>query len=199
MEKMFLLMSVCFVPLLSASAEDIKNIMANLSAVDDTGDEYVWKPTGPTAEDLEAFKTKELDLALEKGDLPWIKNFVQQGGNLNTNDRMGRPLLVSAVFYKHMHILQYLVEKGADINKRSDYVMQGDERGNTALMKAVQANNLPMVQYLVEHGADLNIPNNLNTSSELTVVQWVKLFSSRPMKEYFEKISSIKQNNENTN
>lgn len=181
MKKQFLLIGACFLNIVSLSARE----------------EFVWKHTSPTAEDIEASKPKAIDLALQKGDLSWVKNFVQQGGDVNAYVSFGMNMLARAVFFDHMHIVQYLVETGgADVNRRSDYVVRGDERGNTPLMLAAQSNNLAMVTYLVKHGADITILNDLKTCNEETVVQWVRQYGSRQMREYFETICPTQDNDD---
>lgn len=49
----------------------------------------------------------------------------------------------------HPLLVQYRVEKGADVNATGFF-------GRTALMEASSAGRLPVVQYLVNNGADVN-------------------------------------------
>ena len=163
-------MSVCFL--------NIVNLFAR--------EQNDWKPTGPTSEDIEASRPKDIDTALKHGNLSWVQNFLKQGGDVNASDRMGMPMLASAVFYKHMASVQYLIKHGADINRRCSPGTQGE----TPLMLAVQSNNLPMVKYLVEHGADLNLID----VSGYTVLTWVQTICPWPdMKKYFQSLERSRQ------
>ncbi|ORY38048.1 ankyrin [Neocallimastix californiae] len=46
-------------------------------------------------------------------------------------------------------IVKYLVEHGADVNKKDNY-------GENSLFKACRSGNEAIVKYLVEHGANIN-------------------------------------------
>ena len=58
--------------------------------------------------------------------------------------------IISASKYGHFEILKYLVEHGADVNTK-EYLFN-----NTSLTLASKKRNLEMVKYLVENGADSN-------------------------------------------
>ena len=167
MKKTFLLINVCFVTVVSACGN------------------YKWEPTGPTAEDIQASMSTSLQSALKKGDLLSVEEFLKQGGDVNAPCGYGLYMLTSAVKHRHMHLVQFLVEHGADINKHSDFVRPGDARGETALMFAVYNQDLNMVKYLVEKGADFRATD----SQGYTPATWVKKFSLSPeIRNYFQEL-----------
>ncbi len=179
MKKKFLLMSVCFVAIVNVFVMGSNN----------------WEQTGPTLEDILASKPTAIAIALKKGDLLGVQNFLKEGGDINMYDRYGMPLLVNAVLNHHMHILQYLVTHGADINKRCN-AWRKNETGNTALMLALQCNDFPMVKYLVEHGADLNLTYVFGD----TVFTWAQRFcQSQEMKQYFQDLAPTLDNAQDDN
>ena len=64
-------------------------------------------------------------------------------------------------------IVKYLVEKGADVNKK-------DDDGDTALMKAVQSfnkANISIMQYLIGRGANVNAANNKGETALILAVK----------------------------
>ena len=82
-------------------------------------EEYHWEPTGPTAEDIMSSQTPAIELAIEKGNLSLVQKLINEGEDINAICRFGCPLLVRAVMSRHFPIVQLLIERGADIDKKN--------------------------------------------------------------------------------
>lgn len=84
----------------------------------------------------------------------YVKFFVDQGANVNLQDKMGFTVLKLAACNKdQLATVKYLLKKGADVNLKDEY-------GNTALHNAVfYSGNIDTVKALVRAGADTNLSN----------------------------------------
>lgn len=83
--------------------------------------------------------TKAVDLFLDSGYLPGLR------------DKHGVPLLSLAVRARHQPVAQLILDRGADLNAKSD------DRGYTALMDAVQLGDKVMADILLGRGADTDL------------------------------------------
>ncbi|MEI7024867.1 ankyrin repeat domain-containing protein [Paenibacillus sp. y28] len=81
--------------------------------------------------------------ALEEG---LTKSLLQQGGNPNTVNAAGKPLLFIAAEGNKTGLVRLLLEAGAEVD---------DNQGNTPLPIAVRANNVEMVKLLHQYGASV--------------------------------------------
>ncbi len=95
--------------------------------------------------------------------LPVTQCLVDHGADINgTVSELGHPLspVWAAAQGKHFDVVDYLVEKGAVINRTDDE--------ESLLMFAIAHGSLPDVKVLVEHGADVNYaskgPQGLRTA-----------------------------------
>jgi len=79
--------------------------------------------------------------AAKNGDLDSVKNLVEQGANIHTDDGYALKL---AAGNGHPAVVKYLVEQGADSHKR----------GDMACLWAAMNGHWDIVKYLVEQGAD---------------------------------------------
>ena len=117
-------------------------------------------------------KVQSLFNATMAGDLEGIKtilahkihnidgDIINESMNIGEIDSKGwgrRPIHV-AVIAGHYDILQYLIENGANINKKTKY-------GDTALHFCVHYNRYKIFMYLLDHGADWTIKNNVNLNT----------------------------------
>lgn len=89
------------------------------------------------------------------GDLDRIKLLVENGADLEYKDENcdKDTVIMWAVAQGSRHILEYLIQKGANINYQN-------EKGETALMKAVSGGYLSNVKMLIKYNADINLKNN---------------------------------------
>ena len=90
--------------------------------------------------------------------------------------QFGKTTLIHAVDEGHLALVEYLVEKGADLEARDTvsnviswicnhkYVTHEytPQYGYTPLMWAARYGRLPVVEYLVEKGADPNAQDNVS-------------------------------------
>ncbi|WP_162789963.1 ankyrin repeat domain-containing protein [Cardinium endosymbiont of Sogatella furcifera] len=89
-----------------------------------------------------------MDDLISEFSIEKIAEWLAKGLDINAPDEnLGYTLLMHAVWYNSRHIVQCLIEKGADVNA------QGKD-GATSLMIAVKQDDAPMVSFLIEHGAD---------------------------------------------
>ncbi|MCJ7454499.1 MAG: ankyrin repeat domain-containing protein, partial [Wolbachia endosymbiont of Homalodisca vitripennis] len=93
------------------------------------------------------------------GQLEIVKYFIDNKYfELDELDRMGNTSLHYAVIHCHLCIVEYLVEKGADVNLQ-------DKKGLSSLHFAVQSGHLDIVKYLIEKEADVNLQDEYYMSS----------------------------------
>ena len=84
---------------------------------------------------------------------------------------------------RHLHVLEYLVERGADLEARdqvNDSIVDVElhtfhtwmyQGGNTPLIYAAMYGHLPVVEYLVERGADMEAMNNASDVFALELIR----------------------------
>ncbi|MGB2579161.1 ankyrin repeat protein [Elusimicrobium simillimum] len=74
--------------------------------------------------------------------------------DINATNAKGNTLMIAAVGYGNLDIVQLLLSRNADINKSNPYT------GDTALMVAINKNDEYMTELLLIAGADVNATNN---------------------------------------
>lgn len=102
------------------------------------------KQTEPQPIDVQQEDPEDIFQAAAQGNLTSVKAFLAQGININTQDERGSTALIQAVYGNHLHIIEFLVEQGADVNLIT-------KDGWSALLFA---SNRDTFRYLLKHNAD---------------------------------------------
>ena len=76
---------------------------------------------------------------------------LESGMPVDIVDKYGRTVLMTAAIYNRTDVFRCLVEKGANVNKRSRYT------GSTALHIASYKNNTDVIKILLQYGARTDI------------------------------------------
>uniref|UniRef100_T1JLU3 Uncharacterized protein n=1 Tax=Strigamia maritima TaxID=126957 RepID=T1JLU3_STRMM len=85
--------------------------------------------------------------SLKNGDLEQVKDFVERQLIDINKDIDGRPPLHYAADYGQKEVIQYLIEKGADLNSK-------DKHGISALLAAIWEGHTDCVRLLLQKGAN---------------------------------------------
>lgn len=89
---------------------------------------------------------KIFNAALE-GNIATVKQFIENGFDVNTKNQGGQTLLMLAGFNGHTDICEYLIKKGIHVETR-------DGDGRTALMYTSTGPFAQTVEFLLKKGAD---------------------------------------------
>ena len=90
-----------------------------------------------------------------------VKLLVQSGADINVEEGKTKvTALLQAIMSGHTQIVQYLLDKGADINALS-------KDGNSSLMTACYYQHEDIIHLLLNYKADANIQNTKTTSTAL--------------------------------
>ena len=106
---------------------------------------------------FENFNNQDIFTYIKNNDIQSVKNYIDAGYDLNTQDDNGYTALYCASRYNNIEIVKLLLNAGADIDKQ-------DNDGYTALIKAASKNNREMVELLLNYYADEFILNYENKS-----------------------------------
>ncbi len=87
--------------------------------------------------------------AVQSGDLGQVKEFLEQGIDINSKNSDGDTALHIAVDRDYNDVAKLLIDKGADVNAK-------DKRNETPLYNAIYNSNKDLVSLLVNKGADVN-------------------------------------------
>jgi len=97
-------------------------------------------------------RKQELLNAVNKGDLTRLKNLLGNDANVNTIFPNGKTLLMMAIESEDGKIVEFLLQKGVDVDQRDFY-------DHTPLMYAADQGFASIARSLIDAGADLNIRN----------------------------------------
>lgn len=124
--------------------------------------------------------------ASREGNLPRVKEILEHGVDINSQDKRGFNALMAAAEFGHLKIVQFLLDQGANVQEKSKkylmtplhfatrggqeevvrlllqkgaFVDPEDDDGNTPLMYAAYNNQLECLQHLIAAGADLKQRN----------------------------------------
>src|SRR5438094_10189471 len=99
------------------------------------------------------FQREQLHEAAQDGDLARVDELLKQKYPVNRFDFLGKTPLHYAVQGGHLHVVDRLIEAGANVNAH-------DERwaGNTPLSDNVRDCTYEMTKRLIDAGADPTIP-----------------------------------------
>jgi len=88
--------------------------------------------------------------AARSGNLSKVKTLVEVHGADVNYEAQSCTVLHYAAFYNHIHIVRFLVESGANVNKQN-------LSGLTPLHWALEKGDLELMKHLIGHGADPNV------------------------------------------
>ncbi len=91
--------------------------------------------------------------AAKSGDVPTVKQLLDQGADIAQPDDSGEPALLIASLAGHPEVVAVLLERGSNIEIRN-------KGGLTALHAAAYGGNLDVVELLVTKGAAVNDEKN---------------------------------------
>ena len=103
---------------------------------------------------------KQLKIYLIKNDIPKFKKlFIQHMYNINIEkcDELENSLLMLSVIYNCEEILEFLIERGANVNTQNIYL-------NTPLHYASSNKNYKIIDILIKNGANEKIKNRFGQS-----------------------------------
>ncbi len=97
---------------------------------------------------------RELCNAIRRDDLNKVKEIFSSKNlfkrpKINGTDYLGNPFLVFAAIYDKVEIVEYLIQKGANLEAQN-------KREETALGAAARCNSLESMQCLIKHKANIN-------------------------------------------
>jgi len=102
----------------------------------------------------------------KKGDIEAVKLFLTEGIDINAKNEKGQTALMRAAEYQRTAVVTLLLEKGADVNFRSQPMRR------TALMEASSAGNIVIIKQLAERGAEINAKDLSNNTSLHFASMW---------------------------
>jgi len=107
-----------------------------------------------------------LDGYVEQNDFNEIKRLINEYG-VNCYDPDKRTLLIKAASKGNLEVLEYLLEKGADVNFQ-------DKGGYSSLHFAAQNRHENIARVLLENGADINIKDEYGNPPV-----WIAIFNAK--------------------
>ncbi len=132
----------------------------------------------------EAGATTDFITDVSLGDIDSVRNYIDNGADVNSRDHLKRTILMVASYYGHLEVVKYLIDKGAEIDTTGSF-----EQTHTALLTASQEGWLEVVKYLISKGANLHIISQHNETALILAV----------IKNHFEVVKYLVENGSNIN
>jgi ankyrin repeat protein len=112
-------------------------------------------------------KQKDFFLACKTGNIQEIENSLKSSFfnrvGVNKRNEEGKTALIMAIIDNNYDICEFLIKKGADVNKKDH-----KNRNWTALFYASIGKNVKILQLLIDNGARINEAGNLG----MTALHW---------------------------
>jgi WD40 repeat protein/ankyrin repeat protein len=96
------------------------------------------------------FSTRQLFEAVRSNDLEAAKKALKKGASINAADSAGATVLLTAVYFADMPLVQYLVEKGADPHRKGFLSIDGGYLGSVMTAAAAQGKS-DVFRFLTEN------------------------------------------------
>ncbi len=107
--------------------------------------------------------------AIRQGDLQTVKSLGEKNSKLlRSRDGRGSTPLLLAAYYNREDIVDYLLEKGVDVDDK-------DGAGNTALIGCCFKGYTGVAKRLIRAGADVNATNTLGSTGLIYAVTFNQL------------------------
>ncbi len=110
--------------------------------------------------------------AIKSGETEKVRSFIEQGADVNIQNKQGWTPLHIVVKYDLIGTLELLIAKGADVNKKND-------DGVTPLHTSAYKGNIEIVKLLIGRGADVNARDKYNR----TPLHWPAIKGYKKMAE----------------
>ena len=98
-------------------------------------------------------KTDDFFKAVQMGKIEQVEKFIEDGFDVNSQDKRGDISLIYAIWGNHYDIIELLISKGADVKYDSP-------KNGPALCVAASTGNQKICELLIKHGADINAKEN---------------------------------------
>jgi len=117
--------------------------------------------------------------------IQYVMDFVNIDLNstINYDSIVGSPLNI-AITQGNMDVVQYFIEKGADINYK-------DEKGYTPLMSAIKNHNFSIINYLLEKKVDINTVTDIDERTYTPLSYTVSLKNDNYYINHLDKYQSL--------
>ncbi len=135
-----------------------------------------WIPSDDPQEVLD----EALVWASMNGRVEALEELVRRGADVNADPYRGTPL-TRAACRGHLDVANWLLDHGADVNRRGTFGGPSHGQGITALHIAAQDGRMEMVRLLAERGADPTIEDDNYHSSPIA---WANHFGHGEVAEY---------------
>lgn len=103
--------------------------------------------------DQDSFGNTALHIAANSGNVPIVKQLIDNKADVNIQDKYGQTPLIYASFAGVMDVVKYLVANKANLDKQTKF-------GQTALMKAAFGGSQHICQHLIVNGANVDLQSS---------------------------------------